>query len=544
MVCPERSPEYIPHTLAGLKMAINRGDGYTVALEWNRAFPDVFGYQVAYNIYYSSVRDDVFSEDVKFVSLLDEDGYFNANILGLTPGDTYYFAVKATEWDPAWVALSQLPTVDGLWIYPEGMLLADITEDDATIFISDIDMFPAYGIVQIGAELIRYSSKNNALNSLIVADPAIDRGFLETTARIHTTDGYDGFVLRDNPNVRFWKGYEDPNEKVFQATVSFDYPNHARTDADGYRTITQDLLTTNLGGVDDSLADFPSYDFTGWRRTDPAAYLNGDCVGTYFGGELFCADGYDGVGRQIRGVSINEESMRRQEYLLDTLGTGSPCVLVRRVRTGIRCSCYLPTVEHGDDRCPTCFGTGFLTGYEQFFNPRRADGRIMVRFSPATEDLKFENAGLESVFHPACWTLAYPTVKDRDFIIRFNEDGTEEFRYEILDVERNRLLDSFTGRQIFNVNRVRKTDPIYQWRAIRSTANIPSTLVTSISMTSGPGGILPHTHDITINSDGISSLAQINQTTSHSGAGGQLHSHPIINGIISEILGHTHLIIL
>lgn len=545
MPCPENKPVYLPHSGGGILTAASRSDGYSIAISWEKAYVDVLGYRLAYNIYFSTLREDVFEEGVKYVSV---DGSLKTEILEFTPGDTYYFAVRATEFDPDWLNLDALPDSGSSKIYPEAVLLSDITSLSISLPISDISTFPNYGVVQVGVELIRYSNKDLPSNSLL----GLTRGFLGTDARLHTTDGYDGYDTHENPLVRFWKGFEENNEVVFQETTLFNYPHYARTNADGYKSVSRDLLTTELGGTDTSFgststtqggtsdasqAALPAYDYAGWHRTDPLALLRGDCLDTYYGGEHFCADGYLGVGRQIRGMPIQDENARREEMLLEM--TGEPVVLVRRIWTGKRCSCFLATSEHPDDRCPKCFGTGFVTGYEQFVNPRRSDGRILVRFGPTEDDLKTEDSGLESSFIPDCWTLVVPSVKDRDFIIRFNEDGTEEFRYEILNVTRNKLFLTTSGSQKFRAQRVRRTDPIYQFRAIRNTATMPQSLSTSIGMVAGPGGIAPHVHNIVIN-EGIVALTQINQTTSVA----QGHNHPIINGVVQEVLGHTHTIVL
>ena len=45
--------------------------------------------------------------------------------------------------------------------------------------------------------------------------------------------------------------------------------------------------------------------------------------------------------------------------------------------------------------------------------------------------------------------------------MRFNEDGTEEYRYEILSVTRNKLFFSESGKQEFRMLRHDKTDVIY-----------------------------------------------------------------------------------
>lgn len=546
MTCWE-TPQYVPHSIRGITHAISQSDGYSVAIEWTRAYANPYTYSLAYNIYYSSVREEVFTEGVKFVSPSQTN--FATIIQELTPGDTYFFAVRATQYDATWYDLSLLPDAPDLKLYPEGILLHQISASDGYVPVSDLETFPSYGVVQIGSELIKYTGKNSTLSHLT----GVTRGFLDSNIRMHRPDGYDGVYTHDNSLVVFFKGQEDDNVVVAQETPSFFYPKFAFTNADGYKEVEKDILTTDLGGTDESfgatsVADggtsdasqeaFPAYDFAGWHRTDPTALLRGDCLGTYYGGEHFCADGYNGVGRQIRGIPIDVENARRQELLLEL--TGEPVVLVRKSWTGIRCSCFLPNSENPDDRCKYCYGTGFVIGYEQFYNPRRSDGRILVRFGPTSDDLKYENAGLESSFIPDCWTLVVPAVKDRDFIIRFNEDGTEEFRYEILDVTRNKLFNTTTGAQKFRAQRVRKTDPIYQFRAFRNTATMPEVLTTAIGMLAGPNGSsIPHTHVIIVN-EGVTSLSQINQITSDSAG----HRHTVVQGIVQEVLGHSHNIIL
>ena len=111
---------------------------------------------------------------------------------------------------------------------------------------------------------------------------------------------------------------------------------------------------------------------------------------------------------------------QRQEIALEI--NNDRFVLLRRMTTGITCACYLNTSEYQDDRCPKCFGTKFVLGYEQYFNPRRSDGKILMRFAPADEDLKMTEAGLESEVNGEIWTLTVPTIKDRDVLVRYDMD--------------------------------------------------------------------------------------------------------------------------
>jgi hypothetical protein len=218
--------------------------------------------------------------------------------------------------------------------------------------------------------------------------------------------------------------------------------------------------------------------------------------------------------------------------------------LLRRYHTGVRCRCFLAEVEQPDDRCPSCFGTGFTVGYEQFFNPRRSDGRILVRIDTADEDIPIQEAGLENTYAPSGWTLVYPVIKDRDIIILYDpyEKELEESRYEIMSVTRNVMFYELYGAQKFKLQRIRKTDPSYKIKVFSDSSLMPSKLTTSINM----GGIfLPHSHTVTT-SEKITNISQINQLTSIGGANtSQNHTHQVVNGIIQPAAdGHTHTIIL
>lgn len=541
MTCEFPVPEYLPHSEGGILVASSMSDGYSVRISWQEAFVTSNIYNLAYNIYYSTSKNDIFAEGVKFVST-----GLVTDIVELTPGDTYYFAVRATQFDSSLVDLTLLPDTGDSKFYPEGALLANISESASSISVSDISYFPNYGVIQIGGELIVYSNKDLPTNSLT----GLTRGYLNSNIRYHNTDGYDGYYFQD-PLVKFWKGMEEPNEVIFQEAAMFDYPIYPATTADGYYSINEDTLTTELGGVEESFGGtsvgdggtttasqeaLPPYDYAGWHRTDIIALLRGDCLDTYYGGEQYCADGYSGVGRQIRGVSIADESARRQEMLLEA--TGEPVVLFKRTWTGIKCKCYVAHNENPDDRCPVCFGTGFVVGYNQYYNPRRSDGRIMVRFSPTEDDLKVDESGLEPNFITDAWTMVTPAIKDKDFIIRYNDDDSREFRYEVLSVNRNKLLLNTYGKQTLKIQRVRKTDPIYQVRAVDSTATVPTVLTTSLNSVGSL--ILPHYHTIVV-SNTVVDLSQINGVTSIVNG----HNHVVTNGILSQNeLDHTHTILL
>lgn len=534
MTCQDLTPVYIPPSKRGIESVESHEDGYTVEISWRVAYPSKVNNFIIYNIYYSSDINSVFKEGVKFVSIGSST---SALLTDFSPGDLYYFAVRAVEVDPTWFLPSMLPSSGSLKYLPEGMLLDALTISSNSIHVSDVQTFPPMGIVQIGYELIRYENVDFLSGRLL----NLTRGFNATNLLPHTLDGYDGYDTTD-AFVRFWKGMEDNNDITVEQQIQFDYPNYPFTYKDGYKTIDQDLLNTDLGASDVNQQDFIRYDYSGWRRTHPLDLLNGKCVGTYFGGQAFCADGY-GVGFQVRGIPFTDENNRREEQALEI--QGETCVLLKRKWTGIVCKCRVAGQENPYFRCTNCYGTSFVSGFDQFFNPRRSDGRILVRFDPTEDQVRTDEEGLESVFLPNCWSLVVPALHSRDIIIRFNEDGSEEFRYEVQTVTRNKLLEGKSGAQKFATQRLRRTDPIYSWTPIYSTAAIPQILNTTIGVLRGPNGtLIPHSHEIRIN-EGIINLSQINQMTSYAAG----HNHKVVGGQIlqseeDEAIGHSHDIIL
>lgn len=648
-------PFYPNPVHAGTDVVSSHGDGYSINVKWFQAQHSAPTYKIAYHIYFATVKEAVFAEGPKFVSI---DGCLEANIIDLVPGQEYFFAVRPVEYNPAIFDLTLLPIAyDNLRYYPQSVLRQDMSDSSLIVPLIDTTDFPPSGVVKVGVELIRYTSVDTVNNNLIIPAPGatvpaqlvdlgggnyfeagstnvgqgsltglsvsngvtetwtircvgvqrnssnvpiantakfiaigsktgakIDqygnpiiwqangssvnngvltfaitetspvfregdffivkvigeisganggRGYDNTVARQHTVAGFDGLDFWDPAVPVFTIGESSMFDRVFMCQSRFEYPNHPFTMVDGYRQVLQDTLSTDLSAADAANVTFPMYDFAGYHRTDPVQLLNGTCIGSYIGGEMGCIDGY-GNYQILRGLSLQDQNTQRQDVLLSI--TGRDAILIRRVHTGITCACYLASSEYQDDRCPMCYGTKFVFGYEQYFNPRSSNGRIKVRPGPTPEGLKMYEAGLESEFPLDLWTLTVPTIKMRDVIVLFDQDGNEEFRYEVAEVTRNNTIVGLEGGQRLRVFRVRKTDPIYQIRIFRDSSMFPSKLNTSISFVPG---IPPHTHEIVI-SEKIISVAQINQTTAVSAS----HNHPIVNGIVMEVLGHSHTIII
>ena len=517
----------------GLRAALDGGVGTSVDLQWNMASPDDENNAVIYNIYFSSSRLEVFDSPPRFI-VTD----LSATIGGLSPGDTRFFGVRASEFDPLISSLAGLKQAgQNMFFYPSTTLASAIGDGYTTLPASSIDGFPQQGIILIADELIKYNSLQQVPPAFIT--DGYGRGYESTVAETQASGA----------GVTLYRGREDNNTVISQATPSFQKPNFALTyvlgdgygpdgyrdgydgyDAygvDGYffhRQVNRDDITSpNEGG--DASGEFERFDYCGsYRRLPPSAFWKGQCVGSYFGGVQFRD------GEFVRENDVRTHMLQREELLLET--SGEPFVLMRRKWTGIRCICHTLRREHADKRCPVCFGTGFQNGYEQFINPRRPDGRILVRVNPAQDDLKIEDkGGLTPEYVPGAWTIAFPGIKDRDVLIRFNESNTEEFRYQILNVERVRAFFGQAGAQKFSMQRFHRTDIIYQFPAQRDLSPYPATASTGAN--TAPG-IPNHSHVIQV-PNGIP-LANLNGVTAVS----EKHSHVIRSGVVCPALGHTH----
>jgi hypothetical protein len=543
--CSKVKPSFPPTDL-GLSIAIDKGIGTEVELKWNIATPYNDNNIVLYNIYFSTIRDDVF-EHLEF--LAENNDIF---IGGISPGDTNYFSVRATELNPLdFTTIGLLQAGQDMFFYPVTVIDGYAEIGDAFVPAQSIEGFPAFGIIHIGLELIKYDALQQSPAGFIVSTNG--RGYAKSTIQSHT----------NGEEIYLYKGREDSNTRIVQATPTFQKPNYALTwvKTDGYRPdpyrdsydgydssekfgphtpgllfdnydayyvynrkYTDDITTD--GDAGDSLSKFPRFDYCGsYRNLSPASFMQGQCSRSYFGGVQVRN------GQRVRGSNVYTQMLQREELLLET--TGEPFVLLRRMWTGSRCLCYMNRREMADKRCPICFGVGIVSGYIQFFNPRRGDRRILLRIDATTDDLNHTDRGLEPMVEPEGWSLPFPSIRERDILVRFNPNNTEESRFEVLTVTRNRVLFDNVGAQKLKMKKIPKTDISYQFPIVRDTRPIPGSLVTSVN--SGPG-LKPHSHNIVIKAG--TDLSKLKVATLES----EGHNHIIYDGIVYEVLNHKHTI--
>lgn len=438
----------------GLRVIEDVGNGMGLRLSWQEATPEESGKQVHYNIYHSTTRLGVF-EDQFLPKAVTTDV---EAVINVTPGNQHYFAVRATEFDPAQFDISKLTQIgDGVGRYPDPTTLTDKIDGygEVLLQVEDNGDFPSAGFLLIDTEILRYESTGTNIFNVKLNG----RGAFSTVIDEHEVGA----------TVKLWRGVEDGNSIILSYTAAWHETNPRNLEAigefnvaeDGYRENKEDIVTTDLSASDANTANFPYFDFKGYHRPSLQDTLSGKCVGSYVGGEF----------NGLRGLDFQERNLARLDTLLQV--TGEPVILLRRKQTGRRCRCGSSDLrrEHPRTRCAFCYGTGFSGGYDRFFNTRaiselfrNIDGRIMIRVYPFADDLKLDSGqGLNQSSEPTAWTIVYPAIKDRDIIVRFNEDGTQEFRYEVLDVTRNRLILGESGKQEFRMRRMDKTDVVYQY---------------------------------------------------------------------------------
>lgn len=457
----------------GIYYAGSLGDGYHTHLTWHPARSTQNNYDLAYLIYYSTSRSDVYYEGAKLITngralpLPETIPGADAQLYGfytditMPVGVEYYYGVRATEFPQS---LIPVVPVDGYSPFAAGLNVVDgynfsipsssqllnnlLISGDITIDTTTILGYSTLGgYILIGNEVMRYSSLSITGDNMSFFVMNAGRALFDSAPAAHTI----------GETISLYLGNVSQSALIAQAVVHWETPG--QNDPHRFRP---DLITTDFTLEDGYNGDFEPYDYCGWHTPRIDTLLNGGDCGSYMGGNV---GGY-------RNFNIYDQMLAREEMLLEA--TGEPCVLLKRIWSGEKCPCILSRRESPRLRsCVLCFGTGFKHGYIQYTNPRRQDQKIMLRFNGADEDVKLgSQMGFAQDYKPAAWTLAIPSIKDRDIIIRFDEYGYLDWAYEVLKVGRIKTLFDQWGRQKLSLDRIDKTSVIYQFKATLTTGGM------------------------------------------------------------------------
>ena len=417
----------------GVTKVVDVGNGKDIELEWSTPISRFYNSDVNSLIYYSTDRLKIFDDLPKYIV---DASVTSTTLSDFRVGTGYYFAVRAMESYKDSINFSGMDEVQpGVFSIPDKILLTEVLSDTgAVISVSNTSGYPEEGYLLINYEVIKYNAINRAENKFFI--PSGGRGLNETTASYHDIDS----------EVSMFLLCQDDNQVITYGTVTYQDP------------VSTGRQNNSIGIIVPDFSDFErmehdGLDHCGYHKPLPWEALNGknDC-GTYLGGE------YNG----FRGINIFQRAMDREEELMENVG--EKCILMRRKWSGETCSCVTLRRQHPKVRsCRFCYGTGFVDGYDQIFNLRRADQRVMIRFYEAPEDLKLgDHAHLSQEFQPTALALFKPIVKDRDVIVRFDYTGDIEYIYEVLNVQRERFVFNKYGRQKLSIIRLDKTDILYQ----------------------------------------------------------------------------------
>jgi hypothetical protein len=115
---------------------------------------------------------------------------------------------------------------------------------------------------------------------------------------------------------------------------------------------------------------------------------------------------------------IFEEAVRRNAWMLDQ--AGERVLLYIKKRAGTKCHCTYRDVKerthkHPDQDCETCFGSGFVGGF---------DGAYPIIIAPLTTEQRVQQTdrGLKLDYQIETWLGPTPIVSQRDMIIRRSGD--------------------------------------------------------------------------------------------------------------------------
>jgi len=423
----------------GIKSARDIGNGSEIYIDWSKPASRFYNSDVYCLIYSSEDRLSIFDNNPSFIAL---PSVLEATLTGFEIGKGYYFAVRAMEtYKDAINTDGMEEQSPGIFNTPIATTLVEEISDEASIIKTlDTSDYPEAGLIRIGNEIIKYNSIDRENNQFLI--PSGGRGLSGSTASYHDIDD----------EVSMFFSCQDDNTAIVYGTATFQDQDSTGREYNGIGLIVPDFS-------DFEKMTHDGLDHCGYHQPLPWEALNdkNDC-GTYLGGE------YNG----FRGVNIYQRALDREEELMENVG--EKCILLSRKWAGETCSCVTLRRQHPKVRsCKFCYGTGIVGGYQQYVNMRRTDRRVMIRFYETPEDLALgDHQHLNQTFKPTALALYKPIIKDRDVIVRFDYTDDIEYIYEVLDTSRERFVFNKYGRQKLNLQRMDKTDILYQFPFLKN----------------------------------------------------------------------------
>jgi hypothetical protein len=478
--CGLPRPEWDFWQEIGIQSVNDLGIGTSVELAWNTASAPVGFGNIYYNVYRGS---SLYSLTIgQPFGITENQTVIDPN---LHPGDGYYYTVRAAYFINN-LTLPEFTNISGgFYAYPD---TTTINEGDGYFSVNELGTlevlsttgFPSSGILKIASEALTYDS------------------LTATTFNITERDTLGSDVQVEYPNgtaVDFFKGVEDLNAVFYRTTPSWDshttpillplvpgdgYDGYQYLqDSDGYRSFPFDNVNEDHEDFENNNDDVDPQSYCGLRSDTFVELYQKTRCGTFQGGSnvMTTIPGVNG-GNPVRvggGIDVFGAALQREEFLLGL--TGEPFILLSRKGKGKACARLSHRHEHPHARCSLCFGTTFEGGYDRFVNARELrpgevnpNGFIQLRVQPYGDKAPLkQDLGIDvSEVLLETWTLALPSIKVRDMLIKYTSDIEfgfleEEFRYEVVNVQRNKLLFGKEGAQKITLKRLAKSEMIYSF---------------------------------------------------------------------------------
>ena len=157
-------------------------------------------------------------------------------------------------------------------------------------------------------------------------------------------------------------------------------------------------------------------------------------------------------------TNMLDEHIERLSRMIEARGHNVYLVKRRIDGNGVHdfCECY-DSITHNVRRkkCLSCYGTRIKGGYDLYWNKNRQDGKIIIANPFTDSEIKLEDYGRDSVEINTYWTIPWVPLTNGsdtfsyDFVVQFNEDGSELGRYYIENVKPSRSVDNRITYQMF-----------------------------------------------------------------------------------------------
>jgi|GEM_PF-2348702 len=246
-------------------------------------------------------------------------------------------------------------------------------------------------------------------------------------------------VNGENGEVELIKSvYFDPvlKKNVDPLLPDFDDPNN------------KVLITYRWGR---SIVTHRLYDRIYYKVTTVALDENGNIIET----PLECAEPVTHL--QFGDLDyIWQEAQRRNLFILDQGGEWIKIFI--RKKFGLRCDCYEKNRRKARSDCLTCYGTGYVGGYE---------GPFDVRMAPPEADQRIDlgELGLRMDYEFNTWIQDEPLVQTFDMIIR--QDGSRYIIGSVTPTQiKGRILQQSLTLQLLEEGDIRYRVPVNPDRTI------------------------------------------------------------------------------